>query len=164
MVGGISPPRRQYIPPVICHLPSFREPETTIEKISNYQFFFSQTNPTNPRKSTLPSSLTALTGPKMMGLGKPVTGALRNGHFWYQFVGFLGSKPNKPNLPNKQTQPNPTQPTKQTNQPTNQPTNPTNEPKNNPISPRNCAKTSSCCCRAKMAKATFFKRCSAPHG
>ena len=38
----------------------------------------------------------------------------------------------------------------------------TNKPTNLPILPRNWAKTSSCCCRAKMAKATFFKRCSAP--
>ena len=27
--------------------------------------------------------------PKMMGLGKPVTGPCKNDHFWYQFVRFL---------------------------------------------------------------------------
>ena len=40
---------------------------------------------------TPPSSLTAFLGPKMMDLGKPVTGPFKHGNFGYPAVSFRGS-------------------------------------------------------------------------
>ncbi len=37
-----------------------------------------------------PQNERRVTGPKMMGLGRPVTGPFKHGNFWYLFVRFLG--------------------------------------------------------------------------